>query len=147
VFELHLNKAVELTEQIKYSILKEANAVDGYKGVESLKFVSPEKEISIEEWSRADDTTTPSSTSRQPKSLELPQGVWGQVSKELVAQFGVDIYKHWFSKLTTTVDENVKTIELKASSEFVKDWIVDKYENQLRKITNDLNVEFLGVCS
>ena len=147
VFELHLNKELELTEQIKCSILKEANAVDGYKGVESLKFVSPEKEISIEEWSRTDDTTTPSSTSRQPKSLELPQGVWGQVSKELVAEYGVDIYKHWFSKLTTTVDENVKTIELKASSEFVKDWIVDKYENQLRKITNNLNIEFLGVCS
>jgi len=54
--------------------------------------------------------------------------VWGQVSKELISEYGIDIYKSWFKKLTATVDENMKTIELRASSEFVKDWIVDKCE-------------------
>ena len=87
------------------------------------------------------------SNTRHAEPLELPQGIWGQVSKELVAEYGIDIYRNWFTKLTAKVDENTKTIELNASSEFVKEWIVDKYENQLRKITKNLNVEFLGVCS
>ena len=144
VFELHLNRTLELTKQTKDAILKEAKAVDGYRGVERLEFVSSEKETYVKKWSMA-DTATAISNNIQPKPLELPQGLWGQVSKELISEYGIDIYRNWFKKLTATVDENMKTIELKASSEFVKDWIVDKYENQLRKITNNLNIEFLGV--
>ena len=140
VFELHLNKTLELTKQTKDAILKEANAVDGYKGVERLEFVSPQKEISVEKWSMA-DTATEISNNIQPKPLELPQGLWGQVSKELISEYGIDIYRNWFKKLTATVDENMKTIELRASSEFVKDWIVDKYENTMAQIVNTMGFE------
>jgi hypothetical protein len=140
VFELYLNKTLELTKQTKDAILKEANAVDGYKGVERLEFVSPQKEISVEKWSMA-DTATAISNNIQPKPLELPQGLWGQVSKELISEYGIDIYRNWFKKLTATVDENMKTIELKASSEFVKDWIVDKYENTMAQIVNTMGFE------
>jgi hypothetical protein len=145
VFELHLNKALELTKQIKDSILKEANAVDGYRGVEKLEFIA--SEFSIDEWCRVDDTTTPSSTSKQSESLELPQGVWGLISKELVAEYGIDIYRNWFKKLTATVDENTKTIELKTSSEFVKDWIVDKYKNTIEQIVNTMGFELKALCA
>lgn len=140
VFELHLNKTLELTKQTKDAILKEANAVDGYKGVERLEFVLPQKEISVEKWSMA-DTATAISNNIQPKSLELPQGLWGQVSKELISEYGIDIYRNWFKKLTATVDENMKTIELKASSEFAKDWIIDKYENTMAQIVNTMGFE------
>jgi len=75
----------------------------------------------------------------------LLQGVWGQVSKEPVAEYGIDIYKHWFSKLTTTVDENLKTIELKASSEFVKDWVVDRYENIISDMVTSIGFELKGL--
>jgi len=146
VFKLHLNKTLELTEQMKCSILKEAKAVDGYRGIERLEFILPKKETTTTKWSRA-DTATPNSNTKQAEPLELPKGIWGKVSKELVAEYGIDIYRNWFTKLTAKVDENTKTIELTAYSEFVKEWIVDKYENQLRKITKNLNVEFLGVCS
>jgi hypothetical protein len=137
VFELHLNKLLELTKQTKDVILKEANAVDGYKGVERLEFISPEKEISVKKWSMA-DTATSISNNIQPESLELPQGLWGQVSKELISEYGIDIYRNWFKKLTATVDENMKTIELRASSEFVKDWIADKYENTMAQIVDTM---------
>jgi len=140
VFELHLNITLELTKQTKDVILKEANAVDGYKGVERIEFVSPEKEISVKKWSMA-DTATAISNNIQPELLELPQGVWGQVSKELISEYGIDIYRNWFKKLTATVDENMKTIELRASSEFVKDWIVDKYENTIAQIVNTMGFE------
>ena len=140
VFELHLNKTLELTKQTKDAILKEANAVDGYKGVERLEFVSPQKEISVEKWSMA-DTATAISNNIQPKLLELPQGLWGQVSKELISEYGIDIYRNWFKKLTATVDENMKTIELRPSSEFVKDWIADKYENTMAQIVNTMGFE------
>ena len=35
----------------------------------------------------------------------------------------------------------MKTIELRASSEFVKDWIVDKYENTMAQIVNTMGFE------
>ena len=136
IFELHLNKPLELTKQTKDAILKEAKAVGGYRGVETLKLTAPEN--SINEQCRINNTTTLISNSRQPQSLELPQGIWGRVSKELVAEYGIDVYKHWFSKLTATVDENMKTIELRTSSEFVKDWIVDKYENTMAQIVDTI---------
>ena len=87
------------------------------------------------------DIATPISNNIQPESLELPQGAWGQVSKELISEYGIDIYRNWFKKLTATVDENMKTIELRASSEFVKDWIVDKYENTMAQIVNTMGFE------
>jgi len=140
VFKLHLNKTLELTEQMKNSILKEAKAVDGYRGIERLEFILPKKETSTTKCSRA-DTATPNSNTKQAKPLELPKGIWGQVSKALVAEYGIDIYINWFTKLTAKVDENTKTIELTAYSEFVKEWIVDKYENTIAQIMGTIGFE------
>jgi chromosomal replication initiation ATPase DnaA len=73
--------------------------------------------------------------------VKLPEGVWGDVSKKLVVLYGVDIYKSWFSKLTAIVDETTKTIELKATSEFIKDWIVSNYGDVIAKIVAGMNFE------
>jgi hypothetical protein len=133
IFKLIMSKDIEITDFAKGIILDQANAVGVYNGVERLEFVV------------VGNVAKEYHNCNKPEPVKLPVGVWGEVSKKLVALYGVDTYKSWFSKLAAIVDETAKTIELKAPSEFIKDWIVDKYENQIRSIANELNVAFLGV--
>ena len=78
---------------------------------------------------------------KQSKSMsKLPDGIWGEISQKLIEKIGVDNYRNWFSKLNAEVDEVTKTIELKAPSEFVKDWIQDKYMQFLSKVANSLGI-------
>jgi hypothetical protein len=73
------------------------------------------------------------------EELILPKGIWGEVLKKLIAEFGIDTYKNWFSKLTANVDEVTKTIRLKASSNFIKDWIERNYQCTMEKFITDFN--------
>jgi len=77
---------------------------------------------------------------KQPQEeLILPEGIWGEVLKKLIAEFGIDTYRNWFSKLTANVDEVTKTIRLKASSNFIKDWIERNYQCPMEKFITDFN--------
>jgi hypothetical protein len=125
IFKLIMSKEVEITDFTKQIILNQANAVGAYNGVERLEFVVVKNERNC----------------NKPEPVKLPDGVWGEVSKKLVALYGVDIYKSWFSKLAATVDETTKTIELKATSEFIKDWIVSNYGDRIAKIVAGMNFE------
>jgi hypothetical protein len=129
VFKLIMSKEVEITDFDKQIILNQANAVGAYNGVERLEFVV------------VGNVAKEYHNSNNPEPEKLPDGVWGEVSKKLVALYGVDIYKSWFSKLTAIVDETSKTIELKATSEFIKDWIVSNYGDMISKIVAGMNFE------
>ena len=139
VFEMYFSNTLKFAEESRSLIYSQVKAT-GYKGIERLGFIFPKEENSIEEGCRVDDTEM-SNNNEKLESVELPQGVWGQVAKELVAEYGVDIYKHWFSKLTATVDENMKTIELKASSEFVRDWVAGRYESIISEMVTAIGFE------
>jgi len=70
--------------------------------------------------------------------IELPEGVWGEISQKLIDELGVDSYRNWFSKVTADVDEVAKTIALKAPSEFVKDWIEHNYLQHLTRVSEGI---------
>ena len=78
-----------------------------------------------------------------PKSLELPEGVWGDMCKKLVDVYDQYTYKNWFSKLSPVINEETKTLELKAPDSFTKQWIEDNYKNIIEKttITMGLNLK------
>jgi hypothetical protein len=137
IMEIYLHSYIELTDGEQDIILSQIQAV--YGDVKSIELIMPKAELI------AMNSHIQQKQQGQSELLHLPQGVWGEISKELMTIYGVDIYKNWFSKLTATVDETSKTIELKATSEFIKDWIVDKYEMQIRSIAIEVKVEFLGV--
>jgi hypothetical protein len=137
IMEIYLHSYIELTDHEEAIVLSQIQAV--YGDVESIELIMPKAELI------AMNSHIQQKQQGQSDLLHLPQGIWGEISKDLVAIYGVDIYKNWFSKLTAIVDETSKTIELKAPSEFIKDWIIDKYEMQIRSIASELEIEFLGV--
>jgi hypothetical protein len=70
--------------------------------------------------------------------LELPDGIWGDVCKKLVDVYDEYTYKNWLSKLIPVIDEENKTIELKAPNSLVKQWVEDNYGRTIKQIAKDL---------
>jgi hypothetical protein len=134
IMEIYLHSYIELTKYEEAIILSQIQAV--YGDVESIEFIMPKAElISINSHIQQG----------QSELSHLPKGTWGAICKKLVDMYGADTYKNWFSKLSASVDDDARTIELTAPSDFVKDWIIDKYEMQIRSIASELEIEFLGV--
>ena len=130
VLRIQLTESVELSELEKEVILNQAKAVyentigDDIVFIKKLEFVAT-KDKTL----RASVATMPQSNDG-PES-NLPQGIWGEVCKKLIAEYGVHVYMNWFSKLTANVDEGASTIELQCPSQFTKEWVQDKYEELL----------------
>jgi hypothetical protein len=83
-------------------------------------------------------------TKTTPIIPTLQQGVWGDISRQLIEIYGIHIYNNWFSNLTPVINEQNKTIELKAPNSFVKQWIETNYrdtiQETLKKLEFDLKV-------
>ena len=83
-------------------------------------------------------------TKETPVMPTLQQGVWGDISRQLIEIYGIHIYNNWFSNLTPVINEQNKTIELKAPNSFVKQWIETNYrdtiQETLKKLEFDLKV-------
>ncbi len=83
-------------------------------------------------------------TKETPIMPTLQQGIWGDICCKLIETSGVHVYNNWFSNLTPVIDEQNKTIELKAPNSFVKQWIETNYrdtiQETLKKLEFDLKV-------
>lgn len=97
---------------------------------------------------RANLMTTSNTYQKQEikvEDLKLPEGIWGDISQKLIAEYDIYVYKNWFSKLNPMIDETKENIMLKASSKFAKDWIISNYDHSLQRIISNLGINFLGV--
>jgi hypothetical protein len=74
--------------------------------------------------------------------LKLPEGIWGDICQKLIVIYDEYVYKNWFSKLVPIIDEQNKTIELKAPNSFVKQWVKDNYGEVIMNIIKNLGLEF-----
>ena len=74
--------------------------------------------------------------------LRLPEGIWGDICQKLIVIYDEYVYKNWFSKLVPIIDEQNKTIELKAPNSFVKQWVKDNYGEVIMNIIKNLGLEF-----
>jgi chromosomal replication initiation ATPase DnaA len=63
----------------------------------------------------------------------------------LIKTYGIHIYNNWFSKLTPVIDEDAKTIALKAPNSFVKQWVETNYRDIIRKEIENQGREFKGI--
>jgi len=143
VMQIHLSRQLELTENDKEIILSQVQAVystargENIECVESVEFVVTGRAA----------TTGKVVKFEKPKAeaVELPEGVWGDIRKALITEYGVDADRNWFSKLTAEIDEKAKTIELKCHSEFVKDWVQEKYMLCMKNVANKLNISTLDL--
>ena len=147
--QIHLNRILSLTEHEKALILAQVKATyeradfrGAYQFIENLEFVV---EKPAYDWHIAKANNANTNCRKEPEPLRLPEGVWGEVLEKLIAEYGVDTYKHWFSKLTAKVDEVAKTIELKASSSMVEDRIISNYARSITQIAYGIGFELKGV--
>jgi len=139
IMEVHLNSCIDFKEHDKNVVLLQVQAV--YGDVTVVNFIIQGVGLKA---SNSNIQQQEPYSSEKSEFLQLPQGVWGEVSKELIAKYGVNIYKNWFSKLTATIDEIAKTIELKASSSMVQDWVSSKYRNAIEQIVANMGLELRG---
>jgi hypothetical protein len=137
---ISLKRDIELSEFDKQVILQQAKAVyetssatGEHKFIDKLEIVFAEQESYVKP------------TNQQEQKLVLPQGIWGNILQKLIEEFGQDTYRNWFSKLTPIIDEVAKTIELKTSSDMVKDWINSKYREAIAQIVAGIGIKLKGI--
>ena len=138
--KITLNKAIELSEQALDIVLFQARAVFNNRNangdgqyVEAVEYVvnavssnfrAPEKE-------------------QEPK---LPQGKWGKICAEFVAEFGMNMYKHWITPLH--VEEDNELILLSSNSGMILDRIMEKYWQRISDYSEvhniNLNIKYSG---
>lgn len=69
----------------------------------------------------------------------------GEIAEKLIAEYDTHVYKNWFSKLIPIIDDASKHITLKASNEFVRDWIQSRYENSIRRVATSVGMELKAI--
>ena len=135
--KITLNRGVELSERELDTVLFQARAVFNNRNangdgqyVESIEYVvnavssnfrAPEKE-------------------QEPK---LPQGKWGKICGEFVAEYGMNMYKHWLKPLSVVEKEGI--IELSTSSDMVKDRIEQTYLPFLSKVAAKFGINKMEI--
>ncbi len=72
--------------------------------------------------------------------LKLPEGIWGDIC-QLIVIYDEYAYRNWCSKLVPIIDEEARTIELKAPNSFVKQWVKDNYGEVITNIVKNLGLE------
>ena len=63
----------------------------------------------------------------QYKDGDYYADLWKSVSRDLVAHYGEDLYKSWFSKISFFEAIGESEIILSAPSNFIRDWIKSNY--------------------
>jgi hypothetical protein len=78
------------------------------------------------------------------ETKQLPNTLWGRVRKVLIGVYGEAIDISWFSKIEATENEQTKEINLKVSSEFIKDWIERNYEQAIEQTAGAMGIRIRG---
>jgi len=135
--KISLQKSIDLSEMQYGLILEQVQSVYG-SSVSSLEFIVKNQESAGMNVSNVifsvDDA--------HPQNLS---GVWGRIRTGLIKTCGEGIDRNSFSKLTANVDEERKEIKLKASTDFVKDWIQQNYQHLLEQFCNKENYRLMEI--
>ena len=132
--KLILYKAVDLTPLEYETVLRETKAThqqyeEGENHyIDKVEFIVPKPQ------SKAPTTN---------KAAEIPNNLWGTMRRQLISVYGREIDGHWFAKFDVKVDEEKKTIDLKALSAFYKDWVKNNYQQTMERIAITLGATIL----
>ncbi len=140
IAKIHLHKAVQLSQgeldivlsQVKATHEQFENGV--YNPIQKIELIMP-KVISKNQGSNKTKQNT----------QQLPNTLWGRVRSSLIGIYGEAIDSSWFSKLEATEDTEAKAINLKASSEFIKDWIERNYEQAIEQTAGAMGIRIRGL--
>ena len=72
--------------------------------------------------------------SAEVQNSESYKNLWKDVSRDLVAHYGADLYKSWFSKIDFFEAQGDSAVVLSAPSNFVRDWIKSNYFDMISSL-------------
>jgi chromosomal replication initiation ATPase DnaA len=75
------------------------------------------------------------------------KSAWGRVRNKLLESYGINLDKHWFSKLTAFEDDETKQLSLKAPSNFIREWVNAKYFSCIKRACIDYGWSLEGMIS
>ena len=99
------------------------------------------------------DAETTDASFKQPRALQKEdtksfEGICGKIRSMLVSYYGEDgkaIEANWFSKLEPEINDDNRSIRLRAPSDFIKDWVQSKYSSLIEKLCQGQNYNLIGV--
>ena len=138
--KIHLHKAVQLSQVELEQVLSQVKATHErfengeYTPIQKIELIMPKVTSKNQSFNKTNLGTK-----------QLPNTLWGRVRKSLIGIYGEAIDASWFSKLAATEDKKEKEINLKASSEFIKDWIERNYEQAIEQAAEAMGVKIRGL--
>lgn len=136
VMQIYLTDSVELTTFEKSVVLRHAQSIYSTKefSIRGLEYIIDNSGI-------GKFASKPVVQAKQP-SADIPTGIWGEIRKALIFNYGTDVDRNWFSKLTADIDEKTNHVNLKAPNTFVADWISTNYEDMIKKVVTGFGMNF-----
>ncbi len=138
--KIHLHKAVQLSQLEQEQVLAQVKATHErfengeYTPIQGIELIMPKVTSRNQSFNKTNLETK-----------QLPNTLWGRVRKSLIGIYGEAIDASWFSKLEATEDTKEKAINLKAPSEFFKDWIQRNYEQVIEQTAGAMGVKIRGL--
>ena len=135
VAKIYLQKSVDLSPLELDQVLSQVKATHErfengiYNPIQKIELIMPK-------------ITSKDSIAQSTK--ELPNTLWGKIRKQLITLYGEAIDISWFSKIEATENEQTKEINLKVSSEFIKDWIERNYEQAIEQTAEAMGIRIRG---
>ena len=135
VAKIYLQKSVDLSPLELDQVLSQVKATHErfengiYNPIQKIELIMPK-------------ITSKDSIAQSTK--ELPNTLWGKIRKQLITLYGEAIDISWFSKIEATENEQTKEINLKVSSEFIKDWIERNYEQAIEQTAGAMGIRIRG---
>ena len=148
-FPIELSHELDLSDLQQQMILEQVRAVFG-NHINKLEMVianSVSRSINANQHfnkSNLELSTTIPPLDKQTEDL----GIWGMIRSMLVSYYGEDgkaIDTNWFSKLEPEINDDNRSIILRAPSDFIKDWVQAKYSTLIEKLCHGQNYNLIGV--
>jgi hypothetical protein len=141
VCRLVLDKDVNLTNSEQEIILSQLQATHiGIKGnipIEKLNIIIKKTVASSNIGEHREQMNSNIKTPELPELPALPKNIWGTIRASLMEHYGESgegLDKHWFSKLSASIDTANKNITLQAPTNFIKDWVQSQYSSLIATI-------------
>ena len=137
-FIISLSKPLNLKEHEQEMLLEQVKAVYGNK-IKNLEFKQNFCIVSNKTRDAYFDKLKDERSLTNEALLEaVPGSVWYKISQNLIAKYGIYLYKAWFGKSKTEaiIDEQNKTLSLKASTGFIASYVESNYFMDLRALSS-----------
>jgi len=142
IVRIYLRAECELSEHEQNVILTQVQSIYSSPDIE-IERVEYVVENSCQQVNGYDEVRTKSI----PIMPTLQQGIWGDICRKLIEKSGIHVYNNWFSKLVPIIDEEARTIELKAPNSFIGQWIETNYGEIIMNIIKKLGFELKELSS